>query len=111
VLLLITHVFGHQDDVGTTLAQALAHRLAVHCRNHNVAVFSGDRAINNSHIAIEDPGAFHAVAFDAHQVNMRSSDVQELVDGNVLLKVIRSRRWESRRDFKRVKRELDSPFC
>jgi hypothetical protein len=74
-----------------------------------VAVFSGDRAIDYGHIAIEDPSAFHAVAFNAHQIDMRGSNVQQLVDGDVFFKVISRRGWEAGWDFERVERELNSP--
>ena len=56
-------------------------------------------------------GSSHAVTFDAHQIDMRCSNIQKLVDRDVLLKVIRRRRWKVCWDFERIKRELDSPFC
>ncbi|KPN94106.1 hypothetical protein AL066_04395 [Pseudomonas nunensis] len=107
----VTYVLGHQDDIGPTFAKALADRLTINSSNHDVPMLSGDRAINNRHITIKYSSTFHAASFDAHQIDMRCSNVQKLVDRYVLLKVIRSRRWEACRDFEGVKRKLDSPCC
>jgi hypothetical protein len=38
----VTYVLGHQDDVGPTLAEALADRLAIHSRNDDVPMLGGD---------------------------------------------------------------------
>ncbi|MNV85905.1 hypothetical protein D3C71_1798910 [compost metagenome] len=62
----ITYVLGHQDDTGPTFAKSFADRLAIYRCNHDVPMLGGDRAINYGHVAIENTGAFHAVAFDAH---------------------------------------------
>jgi hypothetical protein len=40
---------------------------------------------------------------------MRCSYVQELIDRDVLFKVISRRGWEAGWDFERVERELNSP--
>lgn len=87
----ITCILRHQDDVGPALAQALADRFAIHCSDHDMPVFGSDRTIHHSHITIENSCPLHAVPLDSNGIDMRRTDVQQLVNGDVLLKMISRR--------------------
>lgn len=52
----------------------------------------------------------HGIAFNAHQVDVRRSHVQKLVEGETFFQVIRCRRWEACWHLKGVQREVSSAW-
>ncbi|MNP36253.1 hypothetical protein D3C76_1296260 [compost metagenome] len=85
--------------------QAFAQGLAVDRGNHDMAMARFDRAVDQHQVTVEDPGTLHAVAVYPDQVHVRRPQVEQLVQRDGLLHVVRRRRREPRRNAKQVARQ------
>lgn len=99
-----------QHDLATLSSKALAQRLTVHRSNHDVAWLRRYRAVDQDKVAWINSRPDHGIAFNAHQVDVRRSHVQKLVEGETFFQVIRCRRWEACWHLKGVQREVSSAW-
>jgi hypothetical protein len=72
-------VLGQQNDILTAQAQALADGVIVEQSDHDMSVDGIQRTINYRKISIENASTLHALACYRNEVDMRRSDVQNLI--------------------------------
>ncbi|MNC81731.1 hypothetical protein D3C75_1349520 [compost metagenome] len=71
--------------------QALAQRLAIDRSDDDLAMPRFNGAVDQHQVTVEDPGALHAVAVYPDQIHVRGAQVEQFVQRDGLLHVIRRR--------------------
>lgn len=75
----VARVLRAQRHLATDPVQALAQRLAVDRRDDDMPVARLQGAVDDHQVAVEDPGALHAVAVYPDQVHVRRTQVEQVV--------------------------------
>ncbi|MNN71294.1 hypothetical protein D3C81_1872170 [compost metagenome] len=69
------------------------------------------RAIHYRQVPLENPGALHALPGDRYQVDVRCTDVEHLIQGDVRLDVVRCRRWKTCRHLEQAERQFPTALA
>jgi hypothetical protein len=77
----VGRVFRLENDFGALAVQPVAHGLAIEDSNHNVVIHGLSASIHDYQVSGEQAGAGHTVALDLRQVHMRSTDVEQFIQG------------------------------
>ncbi|BCS45133.1 Unknown protein sequence [Pseudomonas amygdali pv. morsprunorum] len=75
--------------------QPLANGLGVERSNDDITMLGLKASIYDCKITTMNASPLHAFTQDSNQINMRRPDAEKLIEGNVLLDVIRCRRGET----------------